>query len=370
MIVARPDAGAGAERLIALVENARARHASDVHVEPGEGAALRVFTRIERVPAFSCDANDVSAFVELTVDRTSRSRLEKLGIADAVYADERVGAIRIHASRGKRGSRLAIRLLARSIPELSTLGLPDVVETFTTIRSGLVLICGPAGSGKSTLAAAMLDRINATSRRHIVTLEDPVEYAFRWLASIVTQYEVGRDVPTFADGVLGALRADPDVMFIGELRGIESVRACLQAAETGHAVYAALHTPSESSQAINRMVGLFPADEQDSARIRLADALRGVFGLRLVPRRDGSGLRAAAEILCVNEAVRRLIRDGMAHRLRSALASGRREGMNTLEACLSELVARGDIELAEARAASLYPDEIVEPATSAARRRP
>ncbi|MGH7728522.1 MAG: type IV pilus twitching motility protein PilT [Vulcanimicrobiaceae bacterium] len=350
-----------AERIFALLEAARERAASDLHIDPLQGAAYRIFTHVERIGGVTLGSAEIAAFLERTVDRRARARLEKLGIADAVYADERIGAIRIHASRGKEGERLAIRLLARSIPELEQLGLPPVVAGFAELRSGLVLIAGPTGSGKSTTIAALLDRVNAISARHIVTFEDPIEYQHRWLRSIVTQYEVGRDVVGFAEGIRGALRADPDVIFIGELRGLETVAACLHAAETGALVLAALHTPSESAQAINRLIGLFPSGEQESARLRLADALRALVGLRLLSRRDGSGLRPAAEIAIATDAVRRIVRDGATHQLRSIVASGRRDGMQTLEAHLSELVAAGEVELAAARAASLYPDEIREP---------
>jgi twitching motility protein PilT len=368
-MIARDETASDVEAVFSLIELARVRQASDLHIEPGQGAALRIFTQVERIDGRGPTRDDVSAFLEATVDRVSRSRLDKLGIADAVYADDRVGAIRIHASRGKNGPRLAIRILARSIPELDSLGLPDIVQSFTTIRSGLILIAGPTGSGKSTTVASILDRINATASRHIVTFEDPVEYQHRWLKSVVTQYEVGRDVSSFAEGVRGALRADPDVLFIGELRGIETVTACLQAAETGHLVFAALHTPSETAQAVNRLVGLFPSQEQESARMRLADALRALVGLRLLPLRDGTGLRAAAEILVSQDAVRRLIRDGATHQLRSTIASSRPQGMQTLEAHLSELVASGEIDAAEARAASLYPEEIRDVAAAGYRRR-
>jgi twitching motility protein PilT len=348
----------GAEAIFRLLELGRARQASDLHVEPGQGAALRVFTRVERVQSAMPQAQDVSAFLDATVDRLSRARLEKIGVADAVYDDGRTGAIRVHASRGKLGPRLAIRLLARSIPELETLRLPGVVAGFTEWRSGLVLVAGPSGSGKSTTIASILDRANATSQKHIITFEDPVEYTHRWLSSIVTQYEVGRDVATFGDGVRGALRADPDVLFIGELRGLDTVAACLQAAETGHLVFAALHTPSDTPHAVNRIVGMFPAEEQDYARSRLADSLRALVGLRLVPLADGSGLRAAAEIVLATDAVRRMIREGSVHQVRGVVAASKRDGMQTLEANLSDLVVAGDVELGAARAASLYPDEI------------
>ena len=357
-----------AERLYELIERGRALQASDMHVEHEQGVAFRIFTAMERLPGVRIDGAEIAAFLEQTIDRLSRAKLDKLGVADAVHTSERLGAIRIHATRGKNAPRVAIRFLARSIPALETLHLPPVVDTFAELRSGLVLVAGPSGSGKSTTIASILDRINATTKKHVVTFEDPVEYTHLWLKSVVTQYEVGRDIATFAEGVRGALRADPDVLFIGELRGVETVTACLQAAETGHLVFAALHTPSESAQAVNRIIGLFPADEQDNARMRLADSLRALVGLRLLPLRDGTGLRAAAEIAVTNDALRRMIRDGSTHQLRSLIASSRREGSQTLETHLGELVSDGLIELSAARSVSLFPDEIRELQSNAYRR--
>jgi twitching motility protein PilT len=360
-------ADTGSGLVFDLIARGRERQASDLHVEPGQGAAYRIFTQIERVPVVPQVA-DVTAFLDAAVDRLSRSRLEKSGFADAVYAAERVGAIRIHASRGRSGPRLAIRLLARAVPELSSLRLPPIVDSFATLKSGLLLVVGPTGSGKTTTISSLLDRINDSLPKHIVTCEDPIEYNHRWARGVVTQYEIGRDVASFAEGVRGALRADPDVLFIGELRGIDTVSACLQAAESGHLVFAALHTPSETPHAINRIVGLHSPVDHDSVRLRLADALRAVVGLRLIPLRDGSGLRAAAEIVIVNDAVRRLIRDGNTHQLRATVAAARREGMQTLESHLCEMVASGEVDAATARSASLYPDEIPEPATALRRR--
>jgi twitching motility protein PilT len=176
---------------------------------------------------------------------------------------------------------------------------------------------------------------------------------------VVTQYEVGRDVSTFADGVRGALRSDPNLLFVGELQGIDTTAAALQAAEAGHLVLAALHTPSESAYAINRIVGLFPTEEQERTRARLAETLRAILALRLLPSRAG-GLQPAAEILLATDAVRRLIRDGATHQLRSTLASSRRDGAQTLEMHLAELVAAGEIDADIALAEALYPDELRE----------
>lgn len=346
------------DSIFALLERGRERNASDLHIEPGQGAAYRIFTHVERIAGVCVDPADVEAFLDATIDRISRARLEKIGIADAVYADVRVGSVRIHASRGRTGPRLAIRLLARAIPDLNDLQLPESVKGLCDLRSGLAIVAGPTGCGKSTTIAAILDRLNATTPKHIIIFEDPVEHHHRWLRSVVTSYEVGRDISTFAEGVRAALRADPDILFIGELRGSDTVSAALQAAETGHLVFAALHIPTETSHAINRIVGLFSSDEQEHARYRLADVLRAVVGLRLIPKRDGSGLRAAAEIMIVNDAIRRLIRDGATHQLRTTIASSRKDGSQTLESHLSELVESGDIDLVAARAAALYPGEV------------
>ncbi len=363
-----PATAVGPERIFALLERGRRVQASDLHVEPGQGAAYRIYAAVERIADTSLQASDIVAFLDQTVDKLSRARLDKIGIADAVYVDERVGSIRIHASRGRNGPRLAIRLLARSIPELESLELPPVIDGFAELRSGLVIVAGPTGSGKSTTIASILDRANATSCKHIVTFEDPIEYQHRWLRSIVTQYEVGRDVASFAEGVRGALRADPDILFIGELRGIETVAACLQAAETGHVVFAALHTSSETAQAVNRIIGLFPAEEQEIARNRLSDALRAIVGLRLLPRKDRAGLRAAAEIAMVTDPIRRLVRDGATHQLRATILSGKRDGSQTLEAHLSDLVATGAVDITAARAAAAYPEDVREPLAQVGRR--
>ena len=354
-------------RIYEYVTQARERRASDVHIDPGEGVAFRVATAIERLPNAAVDAAEVTGFLEETLDRLSSARFEKIGIADVAYAGHGVGAIRIHASRGPRGPRLAIRLLAKSVPDLDSLRLPPIVESFIKFRSGLVLIAGPPGCGKSTTAAALIQRVNETEGRHVITLEAPVEHRHCWGKSVVTQYEVGRDVASFADGIRGALRSDPDLLYIGELQGMDTAAAALRAAEAGHLVLAALHTPSESAYAVNRIVGLFPADEQARIRARLAETLRAILALRLLPSRAG-GLQPAAEILLANDAVRRLIREGASHQLRSTLASSRKDGAQTLEAHLAELVAAGEIDADIALAEALYPDELRELSILAQRR--
>jgi twitching motility protein PilT len=352
----------------ALVVKARALQASDVHLDPEQGVALRIASRIQRLPTALVGQADIERFVELAFDRLSRARLDKLGIADALYADGEVGALRVHASRGGRGHRLAIRLLARSVPELASLRLPPIVASFGDYRYGFVLVCGPGGSGKTTTVASLLQRANESSARHVVTLEAPIEHVLPWGTSVVTQYEVGRDVASYAHGVRGALRADPDLIFIGELSDADAAAACLQAAESGHLVIGALDAPPEVPLALNRLVGLFPVEEQQRARNRLAENLRAVLALRLVPARDGSGMRPAAEILLTNDAVRRMLRDGATHLIRGQISANRKSGMQTLEAHLADLVGAGEVDLDVARSLALYPEDVREPQFAARER--
>jgi twitching motility protein PilT len=379
-VLARDTDSQAAQTLDEIFAAAIGGYACDVHIEPADGRAGRVRLDVDGMLQHdrTLEAGLFERVVSLVKVRsnmnTGESRLPQDGRLTVTF-DGRTFDVRTSSIPVGGMEKIVLRFLQRFdlVPDLEQLGMGS--ELLARYQKALkrpgsfCVIAGPTGSGKSTTIASILDRINATSAKHIVTFEDPIEYQHRWGRSVVTQYEVGRDVSSFADGIRGALRADPDVLFIGELRGIDTVTAALQAAETGHLVFAALHTPSETPHAVHRIVGLFASDEQESARVRLADTLRAIVGLRLVPLDDGSGLRAAAEIMIANEAVRRLIRDGATHQLRTTIASSRREGMQTLETHLCELAASGEINVAAARAASLYPDEIRELATAGLRRR-
>lgn len=353
--------------LSALILKARAMHATDVHVDPAQGVAVRIASRIRRLPRALVGRDEVERFTAASFDRLARARLDKFGTADALCADAELGALRVHASRGERGIRLAIRLLARAVPDFASLRLPPLVATFAEFRFGLVLVCGPSGSGKTTTVASLLQRLNETASRHVVTLESPIEHVLRWGTSVVTQYEVGRDVASYAHGVRGALRADPDVIFVDALSDAETAGACLHAAESGHLVIGTIDAPPEVALALNRVIGAFPVSEQQRARNRLAETLRAVVAQRLVAARDGSSMRPAVEILLANDAVRRMLRDGALHQLRAALSAHRKQGMITLESHLAELVAAGEIDIDVARSVALFPDEIREPQFAATR---
>jgi twitching motility protein PilT len=347
----------GLIRIHDLLRAARARGATDVHFGGPDRPAMRVDGRLAALDTPPLDDSVVRDFLSTTLAAEQLGRLDQRGSADGASTRGADGApYRVHAYRHAGGLRVAIRLLADSIPSLDQLGLPAVVATFGQRPAGLVLFTGPTGSGKTTALAALIDRINRSSERNVVTIEDPVEYVHVPVRSLITHCEIGRDVDDFAEALRGFLRADPDVILIGEMRDRATIGAALTAAETGHLVLATLHT-NDAAQTVDRIVDSFPADAHGQVRTQLAAVLAGIVGLRLVARR-ATGRRAAAEVLIGTDAVRALIREGKTHQLRNTIVTGRAAGMQTLETHLSELVARGEIELRDARAVTSRPDEV------------
>jgi twitching motility protein PilT len=264
--------------------------------------------------------------------------------------------IRGNAFSQRGDSALALRMIPRNIPTMAELGLPPILGQFARQHQGLILVTGPTGSGKSTTLAAVINQINTDRACHIITIEDPIEYVHDHRRSAVNQREVGSDTASFADALKAALREDPDVLLVGEMRDLESIRFALTIAETGHLVFATLHT-NDTAQSLARIVDVFPAEQQSQVRVQLAAALSGVVYQRLIPR-VGGGLIAAYEVMVANSAIRNLIKEGKTHQLRNSLVTGQREGMLTLEQSLSELVQAGTVSYDDAVARSLYPKEI------------
>ncbi|MDQ6930798.1 MAG: PilT/PilU family type 4a pilus ATPase [Candidatus Eremiobacteraeota bacterium] len=343
-------------QLAELLRLARAKNASDLHVAPGLSPVVRIDGALESV-AGVITQHQCELMARELLKNEGRNSFGDLGDASVAHRDPQFGSFRIHAYRTGRGTALAIRLLAQHIPTLDSLHLPEVVASFAQRRSGLILFAGPTGSGKTTALAALIDRINRKEAKHVITIEDPIEYAYESQKSVVTQREVGRDVRDFASALSGALRADPDVILVGELRDAPTMRAALTAAETGHLVFSTLHT-GDSSQTIDRMIDAFPSEAQQQVRVQISHTLQAVVCLRLVPRSAGAGRRAAAEILIASDAVRNLIREEKTHQIRDVIATGRQAGMQTLESHLSELVMRRDVTLQAARAATDRPGDV------------
>ena len=327
---------------------AHCRDASDVHLVPGMPPILRVDGRLETWRGKGLGAEDLRVLAERYFNEQEREQLSRCGDVTTTSL-ERETPMRVHAARISEGIALTLRFLSRSVPTVEGLELPAIVNDIIRRPSGLVVLGGPTGSGKSTTLAALVMTLNRDMAKKIITVEDPIEYKIESQRSLIVQRQVGREVETFAHAVIGALRSDPDVIVIGEIRDPATVAAAITAAETGHLVLATLHT-GDAPQSIDRLVDAFPAERAEYVRGRIAHVLLCAISQRLVPRADGSGRRLVAEVLVVNDAVRHMIRDGKHHQLPSVMATGKRFGMQTLEAHLTELVAAGAVDATAAEA--------------------
>lgn len=341
-------------------EGAYAASTSDIHIEGNEPPWHRVDGAMQRMRLRSIiEPESVRAFCETYLSKPEYERLNgPLGAADGAIQHPSFGAIRIHAFRGENGLALSLRLLRDGVPDLETLGLPAIVSTFADFPTGLVLFTGPTGSGKSTALAGLVNEINRKYERHIVTVEDPIEYRHRSKRSLIRQREVGRDVNSYGESLRGVLRADPDVILIGELRDPEVMSACLAASETGHLVFSTLHT-SEAAETVQRIVGVFDGGRQEQARMQLAQSLQAIVSMRLIPDASGRGRRPACEIALNTSAIRsQLMSPEKTIQIRNTLETSRRDGMQTLEMDLSRMVNERLITYEAAVAASDYPEQI------------
>lgn len=344
-------------RVEEIVRSARDRGASDVHLAPGEAPILRIHGELIRRTESTISALEIESFITGRLDARTRQALNVDGNCDVAIDCPDTGRLRLHVFRAAGGTRCAVRLFSSELPLLEDFDLPHTVEQLALRRTGLALIVGPTGSGKTTLLAAMVHLLNRRHSRHVVTFEDPIEYAHQPEKSVIAQCEIGRDAPDFQSGLRGVLRADPDVIVIGELRDAESMRSALSAAETGHLVFASMHT-ADAPGALDRIVDTFSVEGRAQIRAQLAGTLAGVIALRLVPRARSDGRRAVAEVLVATDAVRNLIREGKTHQLRSAIQMGKASGMQTLEMHLSSLIARGEVTQATALGCALRPSEV------------
>ncbi|MCW2599422.1 MAG: pilT [Frankiales bacterium] len=271
-----------------------------------------------------------------------------------------VARLRGNAFLAKGDVGMSLRLIPNEIPTFEDLGIPAVMQRFAELRQGLILVTGPTGAGKSTSLASMIDRINAERACHVITIEDPIEYVYQNRRAVVNQREVGTDTESFPQALRAALREDPDVLLVGEMRDLESIQFALTLAETGHLVFATLHT-NDTAQALDRIVDVFQSDRQAQIRVQLANALTGIVYQRLLPRLGG-GLVAAYEVLVANSAVRNLVKEGKTNQLRNIVSTHTTDGMQTLEKDLTRLVAEGAVDLDQARLVSLFPKEVEAPA--------
>jgi twitching motility protein PilT len=332
--------------------------ASDVHLSPGFPPAIRVRGRIVPLAEYGLlSAQQTRDTVYSMLNDDQRKRFESKKQLDLAYAVPGVARFRVNCFFQRGAISAAFRRIPHEIPQLAELGLPAVLEEFTRKPRGFVLVTGPTGSGKSTSLAAMLDIINREREEHILTIEDPIEYLHSHQNCVVNQREIGADADDFALALTSALREDPDVILVGEMRDLETMSTALTAAETGHLVFATLHTQS-TAQTIDRVIDIFPAGQQAQVRMQLSIGLQGIVTQQLLPTADGSGRVVACEVLIPTPAVRNLIREGKTHQIYSAIQTSGSLGMQTMDAHLAQLVRMGRItrQLAEQRAS--VPEEL------------
>jgi twitching motility protein PilT len=344
------EAGAGVrEGIHGLLAMMLARGASDLHLRVGEPPLLRVDGRLERVQSWpALVGTQVAGMMARIAPEKNWQEYETRHDTDFAYEWEGRARFRVNLFRDRRGPGAVLRAIPGRVPTADELGLPDAVRRLCELPKGLVLVTGPTGSGKSTTLAALVDLVNRTRHDHVITLEDPIEFVHENVNCVITQREVGVHTASFKAGLRAALREDPDVVLVGEMRDLETIAFAVETAETGHLVFGTLHTTTAAST-VSRMVDQFPAEQQEQIRVMLADSLRAVISQVLV-RRRGGGRVAAREILIVTPAVSNLIREGKPYQIPSVMQTSRALGMVTLNDALLELVVRGDVEPAEAYA--------------------
>jgi twitching motility protein PilT len=332
--------------------------ASDVHLSSGFPPAIRIRGRIVPLEEYGrLTPQDTRDTVYSLLNDDQRKRFESNKQLDLAYAVPGVSRFRVNCFFQRGSISAAFRRIPHEIPTLADLNLPPVLEEFTRKPRGFVLVTGPTGSGKSTSLAAMLDVINTQREEHILTIEDPIEFLHSHKRCLVNQREIGADADTFSLALKSALREDPDVILVGEMRDIDTMSTALTAAETGHLVFATLHTQS-TAQTVDRIIDVFPAEQQKQVRMQLSIALQGIVTQQLLPTVDGSGRVVACEILVPTPAVRNLIREGKTHQIYSAIQTSGSLGMQTMDAHLAQLVRAGRISQALAEQRATVPEEL------------
>ena len=334
--------GAANVRIENLLEECVRTKASDLHLQVGLPPILRIDGALQPVSGYSAlDNAAVEKLVFATLEEDQKQILIKDKEFDYSFSFGDLGRFRVNAFHEKGNLAAAFRLIPNQIQTIQELGMPPVVTSFADFPRGLVLVTGPTGSGKSTTLAALVDKINSEKASHIITIEDPIEFTHKSKRSVVVQREVHYDTYSFSAALRSALREDPDVVLIGEMRDLETISAAITIAETGHLVFATLHTNS-ASQSIDRMIDVFPPHQQPQVRSQLANILQAICAQRLVPA-IGGGRVVAAEILIANPAVRSVIREGKTHQLDTIIQTGADQGMQTMDRTLVKLVQTGVI---------------------------
>lgn len=311
--------------------------ASDVHLTVGLPPVFRVNGKLKRTDMEKLSSRDTMSLTDELMDRKHLLVFQEKGEVDFSHAILGVSNFRINVFKQNGLVAASVRLIPNIIPTIEELNLPPILVSFAKLPRGLVLVTGPTGSGKSTTLAAMINYINQNKKEHIITLEDPIEYRYEHLNSIVNQREVHSDTMSFSNGLRAALREDPDVILVGEMRDAETIGIAITAAETGHLVLATLHT-ADAAQTVNRIIDVFPENQQQQIRVQLAGNLQGIVAQQLLPTIKGDARVGVFEILVATPALRNIIREGKTHQLQSYIQTGSQYGMISMDAALGKLV--------------------------------
>ncbi len=334
--------------LVEILKTAVGRKASDIHLAVGRAPLMRLNGKIEDIPGFSpLTADETKNLVYSMLFEEQRAKFEANWELDCSFSVPGVSRFRVNAFLQKNGVEAVLRVISSKIPTPEELSLPPSVVGLSELNHGLVLVTGPTGSGKSSTLAALIELINQRVPGHILTVEDPIEFVYESKKSVIRQREVGQNTKSFQAALKSALREDPDVILVGELRDLETIALAVTAAETGHLCFGTLHT-QDCPSTIDRIIDVFPPHQQTQIRIQLAGVLQGVVAQTLIPRKDGAGRIAAREIMIMTPAISNLVRDGKTHMIYQAIETGAKAGMTSMDRALAELLQRGMITMEEA----------------------
>jgi len=345
--------------MYSLLKEMKEIGASDLHIVPGVSPVFRVNGELRLSENEKITPERSKSLIYSLMTEGQREKFEKYREMDFSFGISGIGRFRINVHYQRRSVACAIRLIPYNIPSLSDLNLPPILADLALKEKGLILVTGPTGCGKSTTLAAMVEIINEKRACHIITIEDPIEYLHSHKRSVVEQREVGEDTLSFASALKYALREDPDVILIGEMRDLETIATAITAAETGHLILATLHTP-DAPQAIDRVIDVFPPYQQPQVRTQLSSSLQAIISQRLLPRRDGKGRIPAVELLITTSAVSNLIRSDKIYQLYTTMETGSKFGMQTMDQALRDLVKGGQISLSVALRAARDPKNLRE----------
>jgi len=333
--------------LIEMFALCKERNASDLHLSSNLPPLLRIAGRLEKFTNEPMSREEVKGAIYSLLNEEQKERFEKEKELDFSVEIPNLARFRANIYSQRRGESGAFRLIPLQVIPLSRLGLPKAVESFTTLLKGFVLVTGPTGSGKSTTLAAIIDVINQNRTEHIITIEDPIEYVYENKKCLIDQREVGTNTGSFYGALRNALREDPDVILVGEMRDLETISMALTAAETGHLVFATLHT-NNAPQTISRIVDVFPSAQQQQIRTQLADTIAGIISQTLIPTVDGRGRVCATEVMIGTPAIQNLIRDGKVYQIPSLIQTGKSLGMHSMDQSLESLFLQKRISKEEA----------------------